>query len=97
MWQDDWRERLGEYRHGIDAIDFKILELLGKRMELSERIGEIKVEHGLSVCVPEREEEVLGDRRNAGKMRGLREKFVRVLFKVVMLESKRRQRELAVA
>jgi chorismate mutase/prephenate dehydrogenase len=91
MWRDDWREKLSEYRQGIDEIDVKVLELVGKRMELSEKIGEIKSELGLPICVPEREAEVLGDRRNAGRVCGLREEFVKVLFELVMLESKRIQ------
>jgi chorismate mutase len=47
--------------------------------------------------VPEREVEVISKRQQWGRMYGLREKFVRVLFKVVMHESRRRQRELVAA
>ena len=97
MWRNDWREKLSEYRQGIDEIDSKVLELLGKRMELSGKIGEIKVERGLPVCVPEREEEVVRKRQEWGDSYGFRQRFVRVLLKVIMHESKRRQRELAVA
>lgn len=97
MWRDDWREKLSEYRQGIDEIDFKVLELVGKRMELSEKIGEIKFELELPVCVPEREAEVVRKRQEWGDSYGFRQMFVRVLFKVIMHESKRRQRELAVA
>src|SRR3989338_8488425 len=93
MWHV-WREKLSEYRHGIDTIDYEILKLLGKRMELSERIGEIKVEHDLPVCVPERDAEVKRKRQEWGDSYGFRPKFVWVLFKVIMNESKRRQREL---
>lgn len=60
MWQENWREKLNEYRHTIDEIDFGILELLGKRTELSER-------------------------------------FVRVMFKFIMHESKQIQRKLVKA
>jgi chorismate mutase-like protein len=97
MWRDDWREKLSEYRQGIDEIDLRILELVDKRMELSSRIGEIKAAYSLPVCVPEREVEVISKRQQWGRMYGLREKFVRVLFKVVMHESRRRQRELVAA
>ncbi len=97
MWRNDWREKLSEYRQGIDEIDFKVLDLIGKRMELSEKIGEIKSELGLSVCVPEREKEVVSKRQQWGEDYGFRQMFVRVLFRVIMQESRRRQRELAVA
>ncbi len=97
MWRDDWCKKLSEYRQGIDEIDFKVLELVGKRMELSEKIGEIKSELGLPVCVPEREKEVVSKRQQWGDGYGFRQMFVRVLFRVIMQESKRRQRELAVA
>lgn len=48
MWRDDWREKLSEYRQGIDEVDFKVLELIDRRMKLSERIGEIKGERNTS-------------------------------------------------
>jgi len=97
MWQENWRETLNEYRHAIDEIDSGILELLGKRTELSERIGEIKHEHGLPICVPEREAEVIKNRQDLGRLKGLSERFVRVMFKFIMHESKQIQRKLVKA
>ncbi|MDP2938500.1 MAG: chorismate mutase [Candidatus Omnitrophota bacterium] len=94
MWQENWREKLSEYRQGIDEIDFKVLELVGKRMELSERIGEIKIERGLPACVPEREIQVIATRQNWGIRYRLRAKFVKALFRVIMFESKKIQKEL---
>ncbi len=94
MWQEDWRKELNERRHAIDVIDLKILELLAKRMELSGGISEIKSKLKLPVCVLEREIEVINTRQDLGRKHGLREKFVKVLFKIIMLESKRVQREL---
>lgn len=94
MWQENWREKLNEYRHSIDEIDSRLLELLSKRTELSEKIGEIKHEHGLPIFLPEREAEVINNRQELGRLQGLRGKFVRVIFKLIMYESKQIQKNL---
>lgn len=94
MWHDGWKVELNELRSGIDKLDSAIINLVSQRMRLSERIGEIKSEQGLPFCVPQREAEVIRKRQGLGILHGLSEKFVRILFKVIMHESRRRQKEL---
>ena len=52
-------EELEELRLSIDEEDRQIVAALCRRMELSEKIGELKRQKGLSVYVPERENAVL--------------------------------------
>ena len=94
MWQEDWQENLDKYRQEIDKIDYEFLELLTKRMECSEKIGDIKSQHDLPVYVPERERRIIATRQQWGKKYGLASKFVRVLFKIIMWQSKELQGKL---
>ncbi len=50
---------LEECREAIDSIDNEILELLNKRMEVVERVGEIKNDTGGAIYRPEREKAII--------------------------------------
>jgi monofunctional chorismate mutase len=50
---------LDRLRAAIDAVDKKILMLIGERVKLVLGVGEIKRKHGLAVYDPKRETEVL--------------------------------------
>ncbi len=50
---------LQECREAIDSIDNEILELLNKRMEVVERVGEIKNDTGGAIYRPEREKAII--------------------------------------
>jgi chorismate mutase/prephenate dehydratase len=54
---------LDECRVAIDAIDNEMLQLLNKRMQVVERVGEIKKETGGAIYRPEREKAII-DRLN---------------------------------
>jgi len=97
MWRDDLELRKKELRAKIDDIDREIIRLIAWRMQHCEEIGEIKARQGSDVYAQGREQEVFVTRRKWGEDYGLRFKFVRVMFKVIMYESKRRQRELVKA
>ena len=46
-------------RREIDSIDEKIVELLGARMKISEKVAGYKLRQGMEIYVPEREEQLL--------------------------------------
>lgn len=50
---------LEEHRKKIDAIDSRIMELVGKRMEVAREIAEYKKERNISVYQPQREAEII--------------------------------------
>ncbi|MBD3389155.1 MAG: chorismate mutase [Candidatus Altiarchaeales archaeon] len=66
-----------DIRKKIDEVDGKMLGLLEKRVELTEKIGRVKREKGLPIHDPQREGEVLG--RLTGKTR-LNKDFIRKIF-----------------
>lgn len=92
MWQ--WEFEIKRLRDMIDQIDEGIINGLAQRIQLCEKIGEIKSEQGLTVYAPQREREVLEKRLEWGLKHNLRQKFIRVLFKLIIWESKKRQKEL---
>jgi chorismate mutase / prephenate dehydratase len=54
----DW-QTLDECRDAIDSIDNEILELLNRRMQIVERVGEIKNDTGGVIYRPEREKAII--------------------------------------
>ena len=94
MWKDDWREELNMLRGQIDNLDSEIIGLVSRRMKICEKVGEIKAQHDLPVYVPEREKQVIGTREQWGKSFGLKAKFIRILFRLIMVQSRMLQREL---
>ncbi|MDK2914156.1 MAG: chorismate mutase [Thermococcaceae archaeon] len=62
-------------RRRIDEIDWEILQLLQRRMEVARAIGEAKLKLGLPVYDPDREREVLS---RAGEFRRVFEAILEV-------------------
>jgi len=92
MWQKSWREKLKKLRNKINQIDFKIINLLGARMEVCRNIGIIKTQNNLPIYVPKRELEVIKNRQqNAGK-KDLSDRFIKIIFRLIMTESKKIQK-----
>lgn len=94
MWRDNRKAEFDELRGQIDKFDSEIIKLVWQRMQISERIGEIKSEHNMPIHVPERERQVMVTRQDLGAKYGLRPKFVKALFRVVMFESRNTQKVL---
>lgn len=95
MWNGDWKEDLNVCRAQIDKLDSEIIGLVKQRMQVCEKVGEIKAQENLPVYVPEREKKVISTREQWGQAAGLKPKFVRLLFKLIMIQSKMLQKELA--
>lgn len=71
---------IGELRKEIDSINKEVVELLAKRMRVSEEIAEYKRQHNLPVYVPEREKVVIETAKELAKKSGLDEKMVEDVF-----------------
>jgi len=64
------RERLGECRKRIDAVDLQLLALLNERTTIVEEIGRIKQALSLPIYEPRREDQVFSNvlENNSGPM-----------------------------
>jgi chorismate mutase len=85
------RDELQEYRDMIDRLDEEIVQKLGARMEVSERIGQFKHAHNVAILQPEWWERVLRAQMAAGLELNLSRRFVQEFMDAVHDESIRKQ------
>ena len=84
---DDYNNRLAKYRIDIDEYDTKLLEILGKRMKIADKIGALKKEKNVAVLQNKRWNEILGKMILDGEEKGLSEEFILKIFKAIHQES----------
>ena len=78
---------LQNFRKEIDVIDDELLNLIAKRMNVSEKIGEFKKEHRVAVLQMDRWKSVLEDHINKGVNLGLNEESVKEIFEIIHKDS----------
>jgi chorismate mutase len=74
-------------RVSIDDYDNKIIEILGKRMDVAGQIGAVKKEFNVAVLQNKRWNEILEKMTAQGKEKGLTEDFIVDIFKAIHQES----------
>ena len=79
---------LAALRNDIDAIDTRLIELLGRRQQVVERVVAMKKKRRLPVFHPAREEDVISDRRRKAVDAGLEPDFIEALFRTIMRRSR---------
>lgn len=84
---DEYQSKLASYRKKIDEFDSKILEIIGKRMDVASKIGSLKKEKNVAVLQNNRWNEILGKMILEGEEKGLSNEFVIQLFKAIHQES----------
>ncbi|HUR99791.1 MAG TPA: chorismate mutase [Pyrinomonadaceae bacterium] len=86
--------KLEECRRQIDELDAKLVALLNRRAILAREIGRIKLQAGLPVSDPEREEKVLrGIMKNSSGP--VDDRALARLYREILTESRRIQNDLA--
>ena len=90
----DFSDELASLREKIDNIDREILEVLAARMSVVEKLGEYKRDNNVAVLQLDRWKQLHNDRANQAKGLALYPEFVEELFKLVHLESIRKQTEV---
>ena len=84
---DEYQTRLAKLRSKIDEFDAKLLDVIGKRMKVSEDIGALKKEKNVAVLQNKRWNEILEKMVNDGNQKGLSEEFIIQFFKAIHQES----------
>jgi chorismate mutase len=87
-------EHIEQLRQKIDEVDLELLNLLGRRMRLSDDIGRYKRRHNISILQSGRWNEILERGIADGKSRGLSAGLVERIFSAVHQESIARQHEI---
>jgi chorismate mutase len=91
---DDYNARLTKFRVNIDEYDTKLLEILGKRMKIADKIGALKKEKNVAVLQNKRWNEILEKMISDGDGKGLSEEFILKIFKAIHEESITHQKKI---
>ncbi len=87
-------ENLTELRHQIDEIDNQLLEILAKRMRVSQEIGQYKKEHNMPILQTGRYDEILLKRIATAQSMGMDGDFMKTILEAIHEESIRQQVEV---
>ncbi|HEY6162981.1 MAG TPA: chorismate mutase [Bacteroidia bacterium] len=90
----EFTDQLAQLRVLIDEIDEDLLEILAKRMEVIEKIGEYKRDNNVTILQLERWLEILRTRTASGISKGMKKDFIEKICTLLHKESIRRQTEV---
>lgn len=81
-------------RQLMDGLDAEIIDLLARRMELSERIGAIKKDCNMTAYQPQRWREIVDTRGERAEKLQLSKEFIVSLYEKIHDESIKKQLEI---
>ncbi|MCM4151585.1 3-deoxy-7-phosphoheptulonate synthase [Arenibacter sp. N53] len=89
-----YNTELSNLRAQIDVLDSQLIEMLGKRMKISDAIGALKKQKNVAVLQSNRWNAILGNMILEGETKGLSEEFVLKMFKAIHQESINHQEKI---
>ena len=87
-------DNLDNLRAQINVHDNQLINILGNRMKVAEKIGLLKKKNNVAVLQSKRWNEILGKMILEGKEKGLSEDFVLKIFKAIHQESINHQNKI---
>ncbi|WP_234735919.1 chorismate mutase [Tellurirhabdus bombi] len=90
----EFKGALEQIRATIDNVDRQLVEMLAARMALVEKLAEYKRENNVTIFQPDRWKELHESRSKQAKKMGLYPELVEEIFKIIHMESIRKQTEL---
>jgi len=90
----DFQNKLEGLRTEIDKLDGELIQILAKRMEIIDEIGDYKKENDITILQMKRWAGIIRDRLSIGTHLGLRERFLKTLLNVIHKESLQRQADI---
>lgn len=92
--EEEYNSKLSNLRAQIDVIDNQLIDILGKRMKISDSIGALKKERNVAVLQSNRWNQILGSMILEGESKGLSEEFILRMFKAIHQESINHQEKI---
>ncbi len=92
--QAEYNQKISNLRAQIDIIDNQLIDTMGKRMKVSDGIGELKRQRNVAVLQTNRWNAILGKMILEGESKGLSEEFVLRMFKAIHQESINHQEKI---
>jgi chorismate mutase len=83
-------EDLSKFRKEIDKLDKELIEIIKQRLIICKKLGDFKMKNGLRVRDRKREKQIIADKIEKSS---LDSRFIKKLFKLIMKESRRLQKE----
>ncbi|MCA0362896.1 MAG: chorismate mutase [Bacteroidetes bacterium] len=93
-YESDFQSELERLRQRLDNLDRELLEVLASRMAVVEQLGEYKRDHNVAVLQLDRWKAVHETRADWAKSLNLYPEVVEELFKLIHMESIRKQTEV---
>ena len=90
----EFENKLEELRAKIDEVDYELIDIIAKRLDLVKQIGEYKQNSNITILQLKRWRNVIQDRLKKGVEKGLSKKLLIDLFELVHEESIRLQNEI---
>lgn len=90
----EFLENIVHLRHEIDDMDEELINLLGRRMKIADKIGEYKKRNNIAIYQNTRWNEILDKAIDNGRRKGLSEEFVSIILKAIHDESINHQEEI---
>ncbi len=90
----DYNQKISNLRAQIDIIDNQLIDILSKRMKVSDGIGKLKRQRNVAVLQTNRWNAILGNMILEGESKGLSEEFVLRMFKAIHQESINHQEKI---
>jgi len=92
--ESEFKKELNNLRAQINVMDNQLIETLGKRMKVSNQIGELKKKKNVAVLQSKRWNEILGSMILEGEEKGLSEEFILRMYKAIHQESINHQEKI---
>jgi chorismate mutase len=85
---------LDRLRNEINELDDELMQILGRRMRIAEKIGDYKRENNITILQPGRWQEIIEKAYQKGEKLGLSREFIHRYFDAVHLESINHQKKI---
>jgi chorismate mutase len=89
-----YQTKLEELRKEIDKIDWAMLDIIARRMNIVDDIGQYKKENSITILQIKRWRSIIKDRLEAGRKLGLSDEFLIGLLELIHQESIQRQMDI---
>ncbi len=83
----EFQQQLNQLRQSIDAIDKQLVDLLTQRLAITAKVGELKQQQGVAVYDPEREQQLIQQRREQALNNGVSPELVEDILRRIMRDS----------
>ncbi len=90
----EFQSAMEQFRRKIDNTDRQLVEMLAARMALVEKLAEYKRDNNVTLFQPDRWKEILKTRTELGQRLNLYPELVEEIYKIIHMESIRKQTEV---